>query len=249
MSQAEIHDTADYFDHPYFKLRRALTMRQRQRCNDVFQRLSAVVEINRLRGQPMLDVGCDTGAFLRAAKEAFGIVPFGIDVNKKAVETALHDGVEAYAATLEDAPEELKNFPLVTAIDLIEHVPDPELFLYQLLKRVRPGGLVYIETPNIRSMVYRFGQLFSTITGGRPAGLFERLFPPQHVQYFTVQSFRALAERTGFNVVQLGCRTLPSSDIAASLLAKIPIGALQLCDLLKGTRILIWAILRRPLKV
>jgi len=220
--------------------------RQRRRCLDVFTRLSMLgTEV--LRGQPLLDIGCDTGTFLKSAQEAFGIIPFGLDVNKRAIETAREQGIHAYAMRIEEAPEELHDFPLVTAIDVIEHVSDPAAFLVQLRERLRPGGLAYLETPNIRSMVYRFGQSFSNLTGGRPAGLFDRLFPPQHVQYFTPSSFRALAQGAGFNIVRLDCRILPSTDIAASLPARIAIAALQTTDLLLRTEILIWCVLQRPL--
>lgn len=38
--QAKIHDDPDYFDHPYFELRRRVTPVQRRRCRDIFSRLS-----------------------------------------------------------------------------------------------------------------------------------------------------------------------------------------------------------------
>ena len=135
---------------------------------------------------------------------------------------------------------------MITAIDLIEHVPDPGSFLRHLRKRLRPGGVVYLETPNIRSMVYRFGRTLSRLTGGRPRSLFERLFPAQHVQYFNPNSLGALALDNGFGVVRMDTRILPSSDIAAGALARAAISVLQALDSLSRTEILIWAVLKRP---
>jgi len=244
--QAGIHDDADYFDHPYFKLRREITPRIRGRCRDVFARLSSALEIASLRGERFLDIGCDIGTFLKAAQEEFGIVPVGIDVAERAVRVALSQGVNAFQGRIEEAPAELAGFRAATAIDLIEHVPDPRAFLMEVRNRLRPGGVLYLETPNIRSAVYQFGKLLSSVTGGKPEGLLERLFPPQHIQYFTPSSLPRLIEDAGFTTVKLGTRVLPAADIAAGLSAKIPLSALQAYDKLLSSEILIWAVLKRP---
>jgi 2-polyprenyl-3-methyl-5-hydroxy-6-metoxy-1,4-benzoquinol methylase len=244
--QAALHDSEEYFGHPYFSVRRGVTEAQRRRCRDVFARISIGVDIAALRGQRMLDIGCDTGTFLKAAEAEAGIVPVGIDVAERAIAACRDAGIEAYQATVEQAPPALAGFPVVTAIDLIEHVPDPASFLRAVRPRVRPGGVVYVETPNILSTVYQFGRRLAQATRGRPASLLERLFPPQHVQYFTPDSLRGLAGRAGFEVLALGARVLPASAIAASLPALAAIGALQLCDRMRGTEILIWTVLRRP---
>ena len=244
--QAGIHDDADYFDHPYFKLRREITPRIRGRCRDVFARLSSALEIASLRGERFLDIGCDIGTFLKAAQEEFGIVPVGIDVAERAVRVALSQGVNAFQGRIEEAPAVFAGFPAATAIDLIEHVPDPRAFLMEVRNRLRPGGVLYLETPNIRSAVYQFGKLLSSVTGGKPEGLFERLFPPQHIQYFTPSSLPRLIEDAGFTTVKLGTRVLPAADIAAGLSAKIPLSALQAYDKLLSSEILIWAVLKRP---
>ncbi len=244
-AQAKVHDSSEYFEHPYFELRRAITPRQSQRCREVFERLSGDLDINSLRGERILDIGCDTGIFLKVAEEEFGIIPIGIDVAHRAVELARQRGLEVYNVGIEEAPSALADFRLVTAIDLIEHVPDPGAFLHQLRQRLRSGGLLYLETPNIRSAVYRFGRLLFRVTGGRPPGLLERLFPPQHVQYFNPESLRHLAHEAGFDCIRVGTRALQAADIAAGWAPRLPIAALQALDRLSKNEILIWAVLRR----
>jgi len=242
-----IHDTEDYFDHPYFALRRTVPPALLRRCRCIFARLAEAVDIKALRGQPLLDLGCDTGVFLRAAEQEYGIVPIGVDVAKRAVESALAQGIEAYPTTIEHAPEHLKDFPVITAIDLIEHVADPAGFLGGIRKRLRLGGVVYLETPNIQSAVYRFGRVLSHLTLGWPTGLYQRLFPPQHIQHFNIVSLAKLADTAGFEVVRLGTRVLPWDDIAASIPIRATMAAMQVLDRWTGSRILIWAVLRRPL--
>jgi SAM-dependent methyltransferase len=244
--QQRIHDNPEYFEHPYFEGRRALTPAMRRRCRQTFERVGAAVALGALRGRRVLDVGCDTGAFLRAAAEAYGIEPVGIDVNARAVAVARGCGVEAYHTDLESLDPELDNFEVITAIDLIEHVPDPARFLRQLGGRLAPGGVAYLETPHIRSLVYGVGRLLGALTGGRPRGLIDRLFPPQHVQYFTAEGFAFLAARAGLEVVHLGRRALPFSDLMTSLPVRVGLSGLQLLDRLAGREILLCALLRRP---
>jgi cyclopropane fatty-acyl-phospholipid synthase-like methyltransferase len=245
--QAALHDSAEYFEHPYFELRRRGTPQLDQRCRKIFDRVRAAdVDVKSLAGQRVLDVGCDTGAFLLSAARQFGIIPVGLDVSARSVQVARDTGVEAYRGRIEEAPAQLRDFPLVTAIDLIEHVTDPRGFLIAIRERLRPGGVVYIETPNIKSAVYAGGAVLCRLTRGQPADLFQRLFPPQHIQYFTVESLAALVRNGGLDVVHLSTRVLPGRDIAASLPVRLGVGLLQLSDWIIGNRILICAVLRRP---
>ena len=243
--QVAQHDDDGYFGHPYFALRREVSAATIRRCRDVFRRLALAVNTDELANLRLLDIGCNTGAFLQSAAQEFGTIPVGIDVGRAAVEAATRNGIEAYQARIEDAPEHLTGFPVITAIDLIEHVTEPLEFFLAIRRRLRPGGVVYIETPNAGSFVYRVGGILCNLTGARPRKLFERLFPPQHVQYFTPGSLAALAGTAGFEIVRIGTRVLPGSDIAASALVRLAMASLQVLDRCTSRCILIWAVLRR----
>jgi 2-polyprenyl-3-methyl-5-hydroxy-6-metoxy-1,4-benzoquinol methylase len=206
--------------------------------------LAQATDIAGLRGQRLLDVGCDTGTFLEAAAQEFGVVPVGIDASSRAIAAAQQQGIEAHRTPIESAPEHLRDFPAITAIDLIEHVSDPAGCLQNIRARLRPGGVAYLETPNIRSMVYRIGRSLGGLT---KAQFLDRLFPPQHLQYFTKASFGELCQTAGFEIVSIDTRVLPWDDIAASMPIRCGLSAIQLLDRCIGTRILICAVLRRPL--
>jgi cyclopropane fatty-acyl-phospholipid synthase-like methyltransferase len=246
VTQAAIHDTADYFDHPYFQQRRSAQARIDQRCRKIFQHIGRGIDLAQVRGDRLLDVGCDTGAFLVAAARQFGLQPWGVDVSARAVAIAQQQGIAAYHTDLEQAPDELQNFPVITAIDVIEHVVDPRRLLQAIFSRLRPGGVAYLETPNIESSVYRVGRSLTNFTGGYPTGLCERLFPAQHIQYFTHRSFRTLVLECGFEVVQFQNRILPFQDIATSWVVQVGLAPLQFFDKLTGNEILICALLRKP---
>jgi hypothetical protein len=81
---------------------------------------------------------------------------------------------------------------------------------------------------------------------GRPKPVFERLFPSQHIQYFTCRSLTGLVKKSGLEVVWLNTRKLPFADITASLVVRTGIAVMQWADGLTGSGILICAVLRRP---
>jgi SAM-dependent methyltransferase len=88
----------------------------------------------------VLDVGAGGGQDLRALKEA---IPY-----------ALLDGVEPNASLRDALPErvgqyadiglhgEAYSYDLVLCIDVLEHVPDPEALLTQIMDRVKVGGIL-----------------------------------------------------------------------------------------------------------
>jgi len=99
-----VHDDAQYFEHPYFQHRRNAQAGNNRRCRQIFNRLCAAIDPSSLRGERLLDVGCDTGALLLSAARQFGIVPVGGDVSSQAIHQIKAQGIEAYVTALEHAP-------------------------------------------------------------------------------------------------------------------------------------------------
>lgn len=244
--QAAIHDDAGYFEHPYFQNRRNAQEENDRRCRQVFKTIGAGIDLLSLEGERLLDVGCDVGLFLQSAARQFGVAPIGIDVSSRSIQYLKSQSIEAYHSDLEHAPDAIKDLSIITAIDLIEHVVDPKAFLQQVYARLRPGGVLYLDTPNIHSFVYTVGRWLCRLTNGQPASLFDRLFPPQHIQYFTVESLAALAQECGFEVVQISNRPYRFSELGTSWPMRIGLMILQLYDRLTQNGILLCALLRKP---
>jgi 2-polyprenyl-6-hydroxyphenyl methylase/3-demethylubiquinone-9 3-methyltransferase len=242
--QRELHDSKEYFHGAYLELRRQRKDAALMRARRALQFMSSAGALQSLTGLRHLDVGCDSGVFCRAMAGVAGTIPFGIDVSRRAVALAKADAIEAYAGTLEDAPSSFSGFTFITAIDLIEHVADPQSFLISAANRLAPNGLIYLETPNALSVVYGAGKLLTRLTGGKPQWVCERIFPPEHIQYFTAKGLELLAQRSGLAIVGLGSRVLPGPDIAASTAVQVAMSALQIVDRLTGRRILLRAALQ-----
>ena len=243
--QAEIHSGAEYFAHPYFKGRRKIKVKRPRRCCEVFARLNTVVDVRSLQGQRLLDIGCDTGSFLADAAECHKIVPIGLDVSLRAVQVARARNLQVHHGTIEDIPPEFAEFRVVTAIDVIEHVVNPEAFLCHIHKRMSTGGVLYLQTPNVHSSIYQVGWGICRLTGARPRAVFLRLFQPQHVQYFSRYGLTCLAKRSGFKVAKVETRILPPRDIVAHKIIRGLVMGLQYIDYFRENRTLICALLQK----
>jgi 2-polyprenyl-3-methyl-5-hydroxy-6-metoxy-1,4-benzoquinol methylase len=98
----------------------------------------------------LLEVGCARGDFLSVAKKAFDV--FGVEPNPElAAESS------RIAPLFEDIVERLpwKDFDVVASFHVIEHVDSPRSFIGAMAERLKPGGLLVIETPNIASLPFR----------------------------------------------------------------------------------------------
>jgi 2-polyprenyl-6-hydroxyphenyl methylase/3-demethylubiquinone-9 3-methyltransferase len=108
----------------------------------------------------ILDIGCGAGLLAEALARA-GFPVLGLDAAADAITAA-----EAHAmgqtlplryrtGRIETLIAEGMTFPIVTALEVIEHVPDPALFLSGLEAALAPGGLLFISTLNrtVRSLL------------------------------------------------------------------------------------------------
>lgn len=137
-------------------------------------------------GGALLDVGCGNGRFLKLATE-MGWNAEGIDFDSKAVETACQRGLTVHHGGIEILSGESVKYDVITLSHVIEHVHDPLGLLRNLYRLLKPGGMLWLETPNLASLGHtRFGSNW------------RGLEPPRHLMLFTPGSLRQALYQTGF---------------------------------------------------
>lgn len=104
---------------------------------------------------PMLDVGCDDGAWTERVRERAGVPPddvYGIEIVEERRTLAEARGYHVVPGDLEQRwPYDDDMFALVHANQVIEHVKRLDHFAEETRRVLRPGGVAVICTENLAS--------------------------------------------------------------------------------------------------
>ncbi|MFS1485067.1 bifunctional 2-polyprenyl-6-hydroxyphenol methylase/3-demethylubiquinol 3-O-methyltransferase UbiG [Vibrio lentus] len=126
-------------------------------------RLNYVLEKTEgLFGKKVLDVGCG-GGILAESMAVEGAAVTGLDMGKEPLEVARLHALETgtkldyIQSTIEDhAEQNPQSYDVVTCMEMLEHVPDPQSVISACSKLVKPGGHVFFSTLNRNFKSYLF---------------------------------------------------------------------------------------------
>ncbi len=125
-------------------------------------RLNYVDRLAGISGKTVLDVGCG-GGILSEGMARMGARVTGIDLSDKALQVArLHllesgNQVDYRKIEVETLAEEMpQSFDVVTCLEMLEHVPDPQSVISACKRLVKPGGWVFFSTLNRNPKSYLF---------------------------------------------------------------------------------------------
>jgi len=99
-------------------------------------------------GSRVLEIGVGQGAFLEKARGA-GLQVCGMELNPVGAQAAKEKGftiVEKDMAALHT--EDPTPWDAICAFQVLEHLPEPRLFLDQAIALLKPGGLLILSVPN-----------------------------------------------------------------------------------------------------
>jgi 2-polyprenyl-3-methyl-5-hydroxy-6-metoxy-1,4-benzoquinol methylase len=166
---------------------------------EVLARLSSLV--GGAEGHSLFDVGAGDGGFLAMARDA-GFAPHGNELSTGAIELAKerHD-VDLELGDLSHLPDAGRH-DAVTMWCVLAHVPDGDRLLTDARELLRPGGVLFLQTPRWSGMD-RAALLAHDATRGRATRITDRRLNQNHMCLHTPTSMRLNLERLGYEVVSI----------------------------------------------
>lgn len=140
----------------------------------------------------LLDVGAAAGFILKGLR-AEGWEGVGVEPNASMARHAREQlGINVVAAPFEDFAAD-EPFDAITVIQVMAHFVEPRVAVEHLFDLLKPGGIVIVETWNVRSWSARiFGSGWHEYS------------PPSVLQWWSPQTLGALFSKCGFEPVATG---------------------------------------------
>jgi 2-polyprenyl-6-hydroxyphenyl methylase/3-demethylubiquinone-9 3-methyltransferase len=109
------------------------------------------------KNKKILDIGCGAGFLTNAlAKEHHEVV--GVDLSSKSLEIAKKSDITKKAAYLQAPGEQLpfpdNSFDVISALDFLEHIEEPQRVIQEASRVLKPGGLFFFHTFNRNFLSY-----------------------------------------------------------------------------------------------
>lgn len=213
----EAFDPEKYYDAGYFSGNRHDGYVDYQGSESTLRRefrktVHALIRQGVPEGSVMLEVGCAYGYFLAEASKYYKV--HGLEISDDAVGACHARGLASVVQGSADSTD-MTRFPVLDAVvmlDVIEHLENPLGVMGRTAARLRPGGVMALTTGDFSSLASRVGK-----------ERWRLMTPPQHLWFFTPDSFRHIARKLGLEVVsiQYPWKHVPMSLIIYQLLRSL----------------------------
>ncbi|HDY67080.1 MAG TPA: class I SAM-dependent methyltransferase [Candidatus Scalindua sp.] len=100
----------------------------------------------------LLDVGCSVGWGLECASQ-MGFESYGIEIDKQRAELANKPGLNVFCGQLEDAQHPDKEFDVIVANHVLEHILELNKFITESKRILKDDGVLAIGVPNYKSLI------------------------------------------------------------------------------------------------
>jgi len=213
-----------------------------EECKELGDRHRKVLEIFfEYKFNRILDIGCGDGKFtVLIGKACKAKEVWGVDISERGIGMARKKGIKTFRVDVdeESLPFENNYFDAIYAgAIIIEHLFDPDHFLDEIYRVLKPKGILVLDTPNLASLYNRIALLlgyqpFDTHVSIRyPIGhMYEEVYKQDsedtirgsdHIRLFTYKSLLQILKNHNFNVVKVyGASDVIHSDSLVSSLVK-----------------------------
>ncbi len=138
----------------------------------------------------LLEVGASAGQFLHHARTRVASVD-AIELNVACCDFMRAElDIQAEPTFLAESSHADGCFDVVCAFQVMEHVPDPVQFLADLRAATAPGGVVFVEVPNLHDPLLSVWDV---------EGYHDFYYHDAHLHYFSADSVRRAAVAAGFS--------------------------------------------------
>ena len=176
---------------------------QRQRLNDVKNRLDWINSNYNKEVKYFLDIGCGEGlALIEADKREWSAS--GIDISDNRIEAAKNKKINFMNGNLLSANLPDEYFDCAYMDSILEHLIEPVSYLNELNRILKKGGIVYIGVPNEDSLFNTIKRIVYNITGKK--NISEKIKPfalPYHIGGFNKKSIYRIAQSSNFKVAAI----------------------------------------------
>lgn len=137
----------------------------------------------------VLDIGCGVGEVIDVFKDNHWECE-AVELNPVASKWLTERGIKVFPDTLDNYQTE-KQFDLIMAWNVIEHVTNPKEFLKKAFDLLKPGGLFVSEVPHGNSLL---------IDHCRQSGMDPKriLQGEQHIMLYSIEAYSELHKNAGF---------------------------------------------------
>ena len=148
------------------------------------------LDIHNREERSFLDIGCATGR-LSAAMRDSGWDARGVEVCRPAAEFGIRElKVPIHIGTIEDAAFDDNSFDVVHNSHVIEHINQPDVFVKEIHRILKPGGYFICTTPNaLGFQALFFKERWRSVIA-------------DHLFLFSTRTLPLLAEKSGFRVIR-----------------------------------------------
>jgi 2-polyprenyl-3-methyl-5-hydroxy-6-metoxy-1,4-benzoquinol methylase len=211
----------------------ACVSRVKQATADHYLDQLAVVGVT---GGRLLEVGCGDGDFLlQAARRNFSVE--GIDYSPHSCAKAqakLGPAAHILCGEISAVADRRESYELCVACDVIEHVRQPAAFLQTLHGLLKPGGWVFLVTPDLDSLAAK-------LMGSRWLE-----YKAEHMYYYAPRTLRRQLAQAGFTDIRLlgGTKMLSVDYVTRHFITYPAVGLTPALRLLRALLPASWA--QRP---
>ncbi len=195
---ASQRDTSDYYVERYAK---EYFEGSKEDCEALFNlfyplqagKLSRIEKYLSLEHE-LLEIGSSVGYTLKALEGKVKQVT-GIELNRFQARYASEvQGVQTFSVPLADASFEDRSFDHVCMYQVLEHIWDPVRFLKQVYRRLKPGGMLFIEVPTLQNPLVSLYEI---------PEFKDFWFQQPHLYYFTEGTLSKIIHEAKFQIIEM----------------------------------------------